>query len=322
MLELSMSNQSFAAVVIPSYKVKNSILEVISNITDRVNIIIVVDDGCPDGTGRFVEDNCIDPRVIVIWNEVNLGVGGAMKSGYVRALALGASLIVKIDGDGQMDPKEIDYLIAPIVEGRADYSKGNRFSNIKHVKQMPKLRIFGNLALSFFAKFSTGYWKLFDPNNGYTAISAYALGQIELEKIDNRYFFESDMLFRLNLARAVVVDIPMDAIYGSEKSNLRIGKIIYEFPVKHLRNFIKRILYTYYLREFTLASLELPTGVGLTIFGLTLGTVNLLQSNQTGLATPTGTLILISMSVLVGIQLILSFFSLDIDSSPTHPISK
>jgi dolichol-phosphate mannosyltransferase len=322
MLESDMSSQSNIAVVIPSYKVKNTILDVISNITDRVNFVIVVDDGCPDQTGRFVKDNCFDPRISVIWNEVNLGVGGAMKSGYAKALSLGASVIVKIDGDGQMDPKEVDFLITPILEGKADYSKGNRFSNIRHIKRMPKLRIFGNIVLSFLAKFSTGYWKVFDPNNGYTAIASSALESIEIEKIDDGYFFESDMLYRLNLARAVVIDIPMVAKYGEEMSNLSIKRVVLEFPFKHLRNFVKRVISSYYVRDFTLASIELPVGLSLTIFGFTSGIINLVHSNQVSQATPTGTLILISMSVLVGIQFILSFFAYDIDSSPTHPISK
>jgi hypothetical protein len=130
------------------------------------------------------------------------------------------------------------------------------------------------------------------------------------------------MLFRLNLARAVVIDSPMPAIYGSERSNLKISRVLFEFPLKHLRNFMKRVAYTYYLRDFTLASLELPIGVTLTSFGLIFGLLNFEASREINQATAPGTLILISMCVLVGIQLILSFFSYDIDSSPTKPITK
>jgi hypothetical protein len=245
-----------------------------------------------------------------------------MKTGYVRALELGSHVIVKIDGDGQMDSTKIPELTRLILEGEGDYIKGNRFFDIDTVRSMPKSRIFGNLVLSFFAKFSTGYWRIFDPNNGFTAISSTALQRIQLKKIDNRYFFESDLLFRLNLVRAVVIDLPMDARYGSERSNLKIRKVLFEFPIKHLRNFIKRIAYTYYLRDFTLASLELPIGVALTSFGIVSGIINFLNSRALDQGTPPGTLILISMSVLVGTQLILSFFSFDIDSAPTKPISK
>ena len=209
-----------------------------------------------------------------------------------------------------------------IHHNEGDYIKGNRFFDIDTVRNMPKTRLFGNLALSFFAKFSTGYWRIFDPNNGFTAISSTALKQIQLKKIDTRYFFESDMLFRLNLARAVVIDFPMDARYSSERSNLKIRRVLFEFPIKHFRNFVKRIAYTYYLRDFTLASLELPAGLVLILFGFISGLANFINSQTLNRGTPTGTLILISMSILVGIQLILQFFSFDIDSSPTKPISK
>ena len=319
-LKLSMENATIT-VVIPTFKVSKHILATIKSIGPEVDHIIVVDDACPEGSGELVRANSIDPRVEVLFNERNLGVGGAMKSGYVRAKELGSDVIVKVDGDGQMDPSRIAQMARQLLANEGDYIKGNRFFDIDTVKSMPKSRIFGNLILSFFAKFSTGYWRIFDPNNGFTAISSTALSKIQLDKIDNGYFFESDMLFRLNVARAVVIDLPMNAKYGTEQSNLKIRRVLIEFPMKHLRNFFKRVAYTYYLRDFTLASLELPAGIILTTFGLTTGLVNFAQSRELNQATATGTLILISMSVLVGIQLILSFFSYDIDSSPTKPIS-
>jgi dolichol-phosphate mannosyltransferase len=309
------------SVVIPAYKVSSQISAVIEAIPKSVTHIVVVDDACPEGSGQLVKSKSKDSRLEVIFHESNLGVGGAMKTGYQRAKELGSDVIFKLDGDGQMDPNQIPEMTRHLFETEGDYIKGNRFYDIYSVRNMPKNRIFGNVILSFFAKFSTGYWRIFDPNNGYTAISSTALSRIPLEKVDNRYFFESDMLFRLNLARAVVVDYPMDAKYGSEQSNLNIGKVLFEFPLKHLRNFLKRVIYTYYLRDFTLASLELPIGILLTTFGLITGLVNFANSRELNQATAPGTLILISMSVLVGIQLILSFFSYDIDSSPTKPIS-
>lgn len=309
-------------VVIPAYKVSKQILATIKSMGPEVTNIIVVDDACSEGSGNLVLTSIEDTRIEVIRHEENLGVGGAMKTGYRRALEFQSDVVIKVDGDGQMDSSKIPEMARQIFEGQADYVKGNRFFDINTVRSMPKARIFGNLALSFFAKFSTGYWRIFDPNNGFTAISSTALSRIDLEKIDNRYFFESDMLFRLNLARAVVVDLPMDARYGTERSNLKISKVILEFPVKHLRNFIKRIAYTYYLRDFTLASIELPIGVALTSFGFTSGLANFINSQALDRGTPTGTLILISMSILGGIQLILSFFSYDIDSSPSKPISE
>jgi dolichol-phosphate mannosyltransferase len=313
---------SSIAVVIPAFKVSKQILETINQIGPEVNHIIIVDDLCPEGSGELVRTRSLDPRVEVISHHDNLGVGGAMKTGYLRALELRADVIVKIDGDGQMDSSKIPEMVRPIFEGEGDYVKGNRFFDIEAVQSMPKTRILGNLALSFFAKFSTGYWRMFDPNNGFTAISSTALSSIQLGKVDDRYFFESDMLFRLNLARAVVVDFPMNARYGDEQSNLKIRRVLFEFPIKHLRNFLKRVVYTYYLRDFTLASLELPIGMFLTSFGLIFGLLNFEASRNLNQATAPGTLILISISVLAGIQLVLSFFSYDIDSAPTKPISE
>jgi glycosyltransferase involved in cell wall biosynthesis len=302
-------------VVIPAYEVKDRILKVIGSIGDEVQTILVIDDACPEKSGEFVVDEAKDSRVEVIFHTVNLGVGGAVKTGYRRAMDLHQDIIVKIDGDGQMDTSRIKDLTTPIINGEADYSKGNRFFDIEVMQSMPKIRIFGNLGLSFLAKISTGYWQIFDPNNGYTAITAHKLNAIPLDKIDNGYFFESDMLFRLNLTDATVRDVPMAAIYNNEKSNLKIKRVLIEFPIKHLRNLIKRIAYTYYLRDFNLASIELPVGILLTGFGLILGTYNWIHGIIASSETQTGTLVLIAMSVLAGLQLILAFLAYDTNSS-------
>jgi hypothetical protein len=247
----------------------------------------------------------------VIFHANNLGVGGAVKSGYRRAIELNSDVIVKMDGDGQMDASRIKDLTGPIKSGLADYTKGNRFFDIEAIRQMPKVRIFGNLVLSFMTKASSGLWKIFDPNNGFTALQSGTLRKLELEKIDNGYFFESDMLFRLSLSKAIVVDVSIPARYGNENSNLNIKRVLFEFPLKHLRNFYKRILYTYYLRDFNLASIELPLGILLTSFGSFLALKSWLAGLQSGAPTQTGTLILIAMSMLAGLQLVLAFFSHD-----------
>ena len=309
------------AVVIPAFNVSNHILGVIGNIGPEVSLIVVVDDFCPESSGKLVQSSSKDKRVKVLTHQENKGVGGAMITGYRFALEEGADVIVKLDGDGQMDPSLIPILLEPILKEKADYVKGNRFFNVQAILRMPKVRILGNLVLSFFSKVSTGYWQVFDPNNGFTAIHASALKQLPLEKISNRYFFESDMLFRLNLARAVVADVPMDAIYGDEKSNLSIVRTLFEFPMKHSRNFIKRIAYSYYLRDFTLASLELPVGLLLFTSGSVAALYNWIHSAQLNQATPTGTLILIALMLLSSIQLLLSFASYDMQSSPKKPIS-
>lgn len=310
---------STVTVVIPAYKVSRQIRELVQRIPVWISHIIIVDDKCPENSGELVRDFYQnDPRVKVLFNIENLGVGGATKIGYREALNLNSDIIIKLDGDGQMFPEDIAKLIEPLFNKEADYVKGNRFFDVSEITRMPKARIFGNLILSFFAKISTGYWMIFDPNNGFTAIDGNLLKRLPLDKIDDRYFFESDMLFRLNLAGAQVLDVSLPARYGTETSNLSVTKSIFEFSFKHNRNFIKRITYSYFLRDFTLASLELVFGLILMGFGSILAIKNYLESSMTQSATPTGTLVLVTMCILSGLQLLLSFFSYDIQVSSNN----
>ncbi|GFM54658.1 glycosyltransferase family 2 protein [Pseudomonas cichorii] len=308
------------AVVIPSFKVKDHILDVITGVGESVSRIYVVDDCCPQGSGHEVEKHCADRRVRVIFNPVNLGVGGTVMVGYAAALADGMDIIVKVDGDGQMDPALIPSFIAPIQSGEADYTKGNRFFNLEEITRMPGLRIFGNTTLSLMNKLSSGYWDLFDPTNGYTAIHSDVVRHLPMNKISPRYFFETDMLFRLGTLRAVVLDIPMNARYGDEVSNLKVSAILGEFIGKHLRNMFKRLFYNYYLRDMSLASFELPLGVLLLTFGTFFGIFHWGLSLRTGIATSPGTVMLSALPILVGIQFILAFVGYDIQSVPRRPI--
>jgi glycosyltransferase involved in cell wall biosynthesis len=310
------------AVVIPAYKVKKHIAEVVGSIGPEISSIIVVDDACPEESGDYILSASKDKRLIILKHPINLGVGAAMKTGYRHALDAGMDIVIKIDGDGQMDAAKISTLIKPLIQCEADYTKGNRFYYTDQIRLMPKSRIIGNIALSFFSKLSSGYWNIFDPNNGFTAINSSTLGRINLEKISDRYFFESDMLFHLNLARAVVLDVAMPPVYGDEISNLSIRKTLFEFPLRHTRNFFKRIFYSYVLRDFTIATLSLFAGLGLTAFGTTLAAYNFFHSQSLEQATPTGTLVLILMTSLSGLQLLLSFLSYDIQSTPNVPLSK
>jgi len=309
-------------VVIPCYKAFAHICEVIKGIGREVASIIVVDDGCPEGSGALVEQTCMDSRVRVVYHAVNQGVGGAVMTGYQAAIESGADIIVKIDGDGQMNPRLIPSIIEPILSGEADYAKGNRFFDLKEIRAMPKVRLFGNAVLSLMAKLSTGYWDLFDPTNGYTAIHVDVARHLSFEKISRRYFFESDMLFRLNVLRAVVVDVPMDAYYGSEISNLRVGDVVGEFLFKHARNCIKRIFYNYYLRDLSLASIELPVGLGLLLGGSLFGGYHWFLSAQEGTVTPAGTVMLSALPILMGLQLVLAFLGYDISAVPRRPQHK
>jgi dolichol-phosphate mannosyltransferase len=310
------------AVVIPCYKVKAHILNVLQKIGPECWRIYVVDDKCPEKTGDYVRENTTDPRVSVLYNPRNLGVGGAVREGYKQAIADGAAVIVKIDGDGQMDPDLIPEFVQPIFDGEADYTKGNRFYNLEYISQMPVARIWGNGILSFMTKLSSGYWDLFDPTNGYTAIHASVAATLPLSKLSARYFFESDILFRLNTIRAVVKDIPIRSVYGSEVSNLHIGRILPEFIAKHILNTAKRICYNYYLRNFSLASLELVIGVVAIGFGGVFGTIKWLASSESGGPATAGTVMLAALPVMLGIQFVLAFFNYDIISTPRDPISR
>lgn len=316
------ANNNRIAVVIPCYKVTRHVLEVITSIGSEVWRIYVVDDACPDASGKFVAEHCFDPRVHVIYHEINQGVGAAVMTGYRAAIEEGAEVIVKIDGDGQMDPSLIPNFIEPILAGEADYTKGNRFFDLEKIRTMPKARLFGNAVLSFMTKLSSGYWDLFDPTNGYTAIHADVVRHLPFEKISRRYFFETDMLFRLNALRAVVVDVPMNAKYCDEVSGLTISKIIGEFSVKHVRNFSKRIFYNYYLRDMSLASIELPLGILLLMFGVSFGGWHWFIAVQESITTPVGTVMLSALSTLMGLQLVLAFLAYDITSIPRRALHK
>lgn len=308
------------AVIIPTYKARNHILRVIAEIGPEVDRIYVVDDCCPDKSGDLVETNCKDERVSVIRHAENQGVGGAVMTGYKAAIEDGMDILVKIDSDGQMDPALIIDFVTPIIGSEADYAKGNRFFDLEKVRSMPKMRLFGNAVLSLMCKLSSGYWNLFDPTNGYTAIHADVVRHLPFKKISRRYFFETDILFRLNALRAVVVDIPMDAKYADEVSNLKISNIIGEFFTKHILNTLKRIFYNYYLRDMSLASIELPLGLALILFGFVYGGYHWAHSAEIGEPTPVGTVMLAALPALVGLQFVLAFISHDISSIPRRPI--
>jgi len=310
------------AVVVPCFRVTSHVLEVIGQIGPEVSKIYVVDDACPDESGKFVVKNCSDSRVRVLFHEVNQGVGGAVVTGYKAALADQVDVVVKVDGDGQMDPSLILTIAKPVLEGNADYAKGNRFDSLENLFSMPKTRILGNSVLSLWSKLSSGYWNVTDPTNGFTAIHRKALEAIQLDKLRRTYFFESDLLFRLSIVNAVVIDVPMVSVYGDEKSHLKIRKVIFEFPWRHSVNLLKRIFYKYYLREWSVASFELPVGLGLTIFGVWFGLARYFEASDAGRATSAGQVTLSAIALILGVQLLLSFLAYDVQSEPRIPRQK
>ena len=309
-------------VVIPFYRAGPRVLPVIAAIGTEVDRIYVVDDACPDATGACVEGRCADPRVVVVRHEENQGVGGAMITGYRRALADGADIVVKIDADGQMDPALIPRFIAPLIARRADYTKGNRFYELEHLRAMPRMRLFGNALLSFVNKLSSGYWDIMDPTNGYTAIHRTALAALPLAKLDKGYFFESDMLFRLYTIRAVVRDVPMPSRYDGEASNLRIGRVAAVFPLKYLRATVKRTFYAYFLRDFNAGTLQLCLGSAFAGFGAVYGLVKWIHSATTGIPTTSGAVMIAALPVLIGVQLLLGALNYDVQNIPREPLPR
>ena len=308
------------AVAIPSYKVQNHVLDVIARMPPQVRRIYVIDDKCPNGSGELVRQQCSDPRVRVIFHEENQGVGGAVRTGYQAALDEGMDIVVKVDGDGQMDPALIPRFTRAIERGQADYTKGNRFHRPESLQGMPPVRLFGNAVLSFMAKLSTGYWTNMDPTNGYTAIHAHVLRQLPLHKLEQRYFFETDMLYRLNTVRAVVHDVPMDAVYADEQSSLRISKVLPEFLWEHCNRFARRYVYGYLLRDFNIGSLYSLVGVLLLLAGGLFGLGQWVHSNLSGQPATSGTVMLAALPVIVGIQFIIAFLHYDVSNVPTEPL--
>jgi dolichol-phosphate mannosyltransferase len=308
------------AVVIPCYKVQAKVLDVIARVGPEVALIYVVDDACPEHTGDLVEREAKDKRVRVLRHARNQGVGAATLTGMRAAAADGASILVKIDGDGQMDPAQVATFVGPILRGEADYTKGNRFFAPENLRGMPGFRVFANGLLSFVTKLSSGYWSVFDPANGYLALHAAVFDLLPKDKIAPRFFFESDLLFRLNLVRANVVDIPLRAAYGDEISNLRAHKEMVPFLLYLTRNFLKRIVYSYFVRDFSIGSIYLLFGLPILTFGIVFGLVEWISHASSGAFASAGTVMLAALPIIVGFQLLLAFLGYDIANVPRTAI--
>ena len=311
------------AVVIPAYRTENEILDVLQGIPTFIRYIIVVDDASPDSSANLVAAAAKrNKRIVLVRHEKNQGVGGAMVTGFKKALDLGAEIVIKLDGDGQMDPRYIPALITPLIAGEADYAKGNRFRDFSALRQMPCVRRIGNLGLSFLTKAATGYWNIFDPTNGYFAIRADVLAQLPLDHIDKGYYFETSMLSRLYLLDAFVQDVTIPARYRNEVSSLSIKRVLFEFPYKLTRTLIKRIILKYFIFDFSMMSIYLLTGIPLLLFGLIFGITKWIQYAELGIAAPTGTVILPTLSVILAIQILLSAIEIDLNAAPRKAISK
>jgi len=305
------------AVVIPCYNVAKHIKDVIGNIPDSISYIIAVNDCSKDDTESILLDLANEnKKIIYIRHEVNQGVGGAMISGYKRSMELNADITIKMDGDGQMDAAYIPALVKPLVNDKADFAKGNRFRDLKALQAMPLSRRIGNLGLSFIIKAASGYWNVFDPTNGFTAIKNETLKSMNFNKIHKRYYFETSMLIELYYANAVVNDITMKAKYGNEISGLSRTKTLFQFPPRLFIAFIRRLILKYFLFDFNIASIYTIFGLPLFLFGLYYGITNYIKYSTSHIGAPTGTVVIPTLLIILGFQLLLSAVSYDVTNYP------
>ena len=302
------------AAVIPAYNVAPHISGVVSGIPPLVDHIFVVNDASRDETMQVLAA-IDDPRVSVIALDQNQGVGGATVRGFKAALAAGTDIVVKIDGDGQMDPAYLPNLIDPIACGQCHYAKGNRFLDDAALARMPRVRLFGNLVLTFLTKLASGYWHIFDPQNGYLAIDGSMLSRLPLERLSRRYFFENDMLVHLNIARAVVRDVSIPARYGEEESSMRIRTILLTFPPHLIRRFYYRVYQRHVLRDFSVVAIFWFFGLLLLAWAVGFGLVVWGISISSGQPATTGTVMLSALPLILGFQLVLQAILIEVSES-------
>ncbi|PIP30780.1 glycosyl transferase, partial [bacterium (Candidatus Howlettbacteria) CG23_combo_of_CG06-09_8_20_14_all_37_9] len=274
--------------VIPAYNEEKLIGKVIQKMPAFIDNMIIINDGSHDKT----EDAIIktgDNRVIYIKNENNIGVGGSVCKGAEKAKKIKADIIVTMAGDDQCDPKYLPKLLDPIIEDKCDFTKGNRFFSRDSLHGMPFHRIFGSIVLSFMNKIASGYWSIFDPQNGYSAQSFRAFEKIDFNRITKRFAYENDLLINLNIIDARVKDIPIPALYGEEASSMKIWKIVPSFSWFLFKGFFRRIFRKYVIRGFHPIFLFFFFGTIFTSWGLIFGLVSWKHSHFSGVITNTGT---------------------------------
>lgn len=308
-------------VVMPAYNESAHIKDTISRVPSFVDKIIVIDDASSDNTSEIVRSTA-DERIQIIVNGQNLGVGGATIAGYRRALQEDVDIVVKLDADGQMDPNNIGKLIKPIVDCEADYTKGFRFHDRQTLRKMPKIRLFGNLGLSYLVKMASGYWNIFDPTNGFTAIHRGALELLELDNISRDYFFETDMLCSLYRLQSLVKDVMLPTHYGTETSRLSASKALIQFPAKLFFRYLQRIIWRYYVRDFSVFSILFFFGWIFFLFGLIFGAAIWYINASKGIATPTGTVMLSVVPLFLGFQMLLHANLYDVSNIPNETLQR
>jgi len=311
-----MYKETSVHIVIPAHNVAEQIAGVVTTLPPFVDTITVVDDASTDATAARLA--AIDePRLRLLSHSVNQGVGGAMVTGFRAVLAAGeGGIVVKMDGDGQMDPAYLPALLDPLVTGECDYTKGNRFLSTNELAQMPTHRLIGNFVLTFLTKLASGYWNIFDPQNGYFAIPTAILAKIDLDRLAKRYFFENDMLIHLNILGARARDIDIPARYGAERSSMRISRILTTFPLYLFRRYWYRFYQKHVLRNFSPVALFIVTGTPLLLWGTLFGLYTWYHSCAHHTFASTGTVMLSVLPFIVGFELVLQAIVLEIHETP------
>jgi glycosyltransferase involved in cell wall biosynthesis len=310
------------AVVLPCYRVKEKIVGVVESLIGRVDYIFAIDDQCPENSGEWLKANCQHPSLRVIFHEENQGVGGAMITGYQAALETDAGVVVKMDGDGQMDPRYLGRLIAPLVTGKADFAKGNRFFDLRALRSMPWARRVGNFGLTLLTKAASGFWHLSDPTNGYFALRRGALELVNFHLLDRRYFFEISLLVQLNVVRAMAVDVPIPALYANENSSLDPMKALFSFPGKLFGSFMHRIWWRYFIYDINIVSVFLVAGLFMFFGGGIFGAWRWSANIEEGHNQSAGTVALAMLPMLLGFQMLLQALVLDVIDKPAEPVSQ
>ena len=312
-----MYNEAVIAAVVPAFKEEKMIARVIDTMPQYIDHIVIVDDCSPDGTSDVVLAHS-DPRVTLIRHEVNQGVGGAIITAHRAALDLGADVNVVMAGDAQMDPDYLPMLLDKVTDDGYGFAKANRFYSPESFSGMPSYRVFGNIVLSFFTKFASGYWNLFDPQNGYTAVRTEVLRRVPLDRVAKRYSFENDLLIHLNILQIPATDVPIPAVYGDEVSSIRLSKVIPELLNRLTVGFWTRIWYRYVLWSFSPIALLLFLGLVLLVFGLIVSVWMVFQIAASVIATA-ATVMLAALPLMIGTQFLVSALQLDIQATPSTP---
>tara|TARA_A100001011_G_C14235217_1_gene810677 strand:+ start:163 stop:1104 length:942 start_codon:yes stop_codon:yes gene_type:complete len=298
-------------VVIPCFMGGDITLKLVEDLKIYADLIVLIDDKCPLQTGKKLKEKFNDPNIEVIFNKENLGVGGATKKGFDFLLKKRCEIIIKMDADYQMDPAHIPKLINPIIRKECDSTKGNRFTNVDSLLKMPKLRLIGNTFLSYLSKLSTGYWEIFDPTNGFIAFDSNSLKKISYSKADNRYFFETDILFRCSLQNINIKNISIDSLYNNHFSSLQPLKEMIPFFIKNLKLLFKRIIYQYFLLDFNVGSVNLILSIFFGITSFFYLVYLLIKTNMTNIYTSSGQASFFSIISVISMQFFLSFIFYD-----------